>query len=146
MRVLLILVVLAGLGGGGYYYYLTGENTISGLTGPRFNRGVHTVPVGEFALAGEIPEFNDYNMRARYVCVEEGASIRLHNQAGRPAFSFVTNGTIDEYRSDTPSPINHVAGDVTADGNIAQWWKNTSKEEVCVFVVDIYNANFGEGE
>ncbi len=145
-RLLLIMLSLLGAVGGGYYYYLYGENTIHGLTGPRFNQSVRTVPIGEFPLAGEIAGFNDYRMRARYVCVDVGKSIRLHDQAGRPAFSFVVNGTIDEYRSDAPSPIHHKAGDVTADGNIAQWWKNTSDEEVCVYVVDIYSARFAKGE
>lgn len=147
MRTIVALMALALLGAGGFYFYSTSQNTINGLTGPRFNLAVRNEPaLVEIDLGEEIAGFEGYRMRARYVVVKPGATIRIHNHVGRPAFSYVVNTTVDEYRSDAPGVIPHQPGDLTADVNIAQWWRNTGGVEARFYVVDIYQPLGNKGE
>lgn len=147
MRWGLILLSIAVGGAGGRYFYSTSQNTIHGLTGPRFNLAVkNTAPLAEIDLAGEIPGFQGYRMRGRYVIVQPGATIRIHDHVGRPAFSYIVNTTVDQYRSDKAGPIHHQPGDLSADTNMSHWWRNTGGYAATFYVVDIYQPLGNKGE
>jgi quercetin dioxygenase-like cupin family protein len=131
----------------GYHVYSTSQNTIHGLTGPRFNLAVkNTAALAEIDLADEIPGFGGRRMRGRYVIVQPGATIRIHDHVGRPAFSYIVNTTVDQYRSDEKGPIHHQPGDLSADTNIAHWWRNTGGYPATFYVVDIYEPLGNKGE
>lgn len=140
---LIILAVALVLGGAGGWFYLYGERSIHGLSGPTIGKGNATEPIGELALDAIIPGLAGYNMRARYVVVTPRGVIRIHNHTGRPAFSYIVAGAVDEYRSDVDGPISHKPGVFTADSNIAQWWRSTSDESARWYVVDIYKRAGG---
>ncbi len=120
--------------------------TIEGLSGPAIGQGNRTEAIDEFPLGEEIPGFDGYVMRARYVVVAPGGHIRIHSHHGRPAFSYIVTGPVTEHRSDVDAPIRHEAGALTADVNIGQWWTNDSDQEARWYVVDIYRADGNAGE
>ncbi len=147
MRIGQFVLTAAVAGAIGYHFYATSQNTIHGLTGPRFNLAVkNTPPLAEIDLAGQIKGFDGYRMRGRYVIVQPGATIRIHDHVGRPAFSYIVNTTADQYRSDEPGPIAMKPGDLTADSNISQWWRNTGGYPLTFYVVDIYQPAGNKGE
>ena len=120
--------------------------TIHGLTGPAIGNGNSTEAIDEFPLGEEIPGLEGYNMRARYVVVEPGGHIRIHNHTGRPAFSYIVNAPVTQHRSDGDEAIDHQPGALTADNNIGHWWKNDSDETARWYVVDIYQTGGNAGE
>lgn len=121
--------------------------SIHGISGPAIGNGNSTEAIDEFPLGEEIPGFEGYNMRARYVVVTAGGHIRIHNHTGRPAFSYIVNAPVIEYRSDRPGEaIAHQPGALTADNNIGQWWKNRSGKSARWYVVDIYRTGGNAGE
>jgi quercetin dioxygenase-like cupin family protein len=147
MRWGLGLVTLFVAGAIGYQIYATSQNTIHGLTGPRFNLAVrNTAPLAEIDLGSEIDGLDGYRMRGRYVIVQPGATIRIHDHVGRPAFSYIVNTSVDQYRSDRATPIHHQPGDLSADVNMSHWWRNTGGYPLTFYVVDIYRTDGNKGE
>ncbi len=147
MRWGLLLLTVAIGGIVGYHFYSTAQTTIHGLSGPRFNLAVkNTEPLAELDLAGEIKGFDGYRMRGRYVIVQPGATIRIHDHVGRPAFSYIVNTTVDQFRSDEAGPLHMKPGDLSADTNISHWWRNTGGYPLTFYVVDIYQPAGNKGE
>lgn len=147
MRIGLVTLGLVLAGAIGFEVYSKSLNTIHGLSGPRFNLAVqNTKPLAEIELSDTIPGFEGYRMRGRYVIVQPGATIRIHDHVGRPAFSYIVNATVDLHRSDQPGPLHLAPGDLTADVNISHWWRNTSGYPLKFYVVDIYRPAGGKGE
>lgn len=139
MRFWLALSSLVAFGTAGYLAYSTSQNTIHGLSGPRFNLAVkNTEPLAEIDLGGVVEGLDGYRMRGRYVIVQPGATIRIHDHVGRPAFSYVVNTSVTQHRSDEPVPIAHQPGDLSAEINMAHWWRNDSGYPATFYVVDIY--------
>lgn len=131
----------------GYQVYSTSLRTVDGLTGPRFNLAVkNTAPLAEIDLGDEIDGFDGYHMRGRYVIVQPGATIRIHDHHGRPAFSYIVNTSADQFRSDEQTPLRMNPGDLSAEINVAHWWRNTGGYPLTFYVVDIYKATGGKGE
>lgn len=120
--------------------------SIDGLSGPAIGQGNRTEAIGEFPLGEEIPGFDGYVLRARYVVVKPGGHIRVHSHFGRAAYSFVQSGPVEEHRSDMDSPILREPGSLTRDVDIAHWWTNESDEDARWYVVDIYNTDGNAGE
>lgn len=120
---------------------------IHGLSGPAIGNGNSTEAIDEFPLGAEIPGFEGYNMRARYIVVGPNGHIRIHNHTGRPAFSYIVNAPVVQYRSDRPGePITHEPGSFSADNDIGHWWRNNSDQTARWYVVDIYKTGGNAGE
>jgi quercetin dioxygenase-like cupin family protein len=120
---------------------------IHGLSGPAIGNGNSTEAIDEFPLGEEIPGFEGYNMRARYILVAPGGHIRIHNHTGRPAFSYIVNVPVIQYRSDRPGqPIAHEPGSFSADNDIGHWWRNNTDQTARWYVVDIYQTGGNAGE
>lgn len=138
MRWGLFVVALAVTGVIGFQAYSTSENTIHGLTGPRFNLAVrNTPPLAEVGIGAAIPGLEGYRMQGRYVKVAPGGTIRIHDHVGRPAFSYVVNTTVDQHRSDLSGPLNMRPGALSSETNIAHWWRNTGGYTLTFYVVDL---------
>lgn len=121
--------------------------TIHGLSGPAIGIGNSTEAIGEFPLGEEIPGLQGYNMRARYIVVAPGGRIRIHNHTGRPAFSYIVNAPVTQYRSDRPGEaVEHQPGTFSADNDIGHWWRNDSDQIARWYVVDIYKTGGNAGE
>lgn len=78
--------------------------------------------------------FPDHVMRMRRLVIQPGGIVPWHSHSTRPANIYVVSGSITEYRSTCALPIEHPAGDVTAEhGDLSHWWKNnTSKPTVLI--------------
>jgi quercetin dioxygenase-like cupin family protein len=121
--------------------------TIDGLSGPAIGQGNRTEAIDEFPLGSEIPGFEGYVMRARYIVVAPGGSIRIHTHFGRPAFSYIVSGPVTQHRSDVETPIKMIDGDLSADNQMSHWWTNDNpREEARWYVVDVYKADGNAGE
>lgn len=141
-----VLALLLVAGGAAAYLWNFGTLTIDGLEGPLGGKGNSTNELSEIDLGREIPGMEGYRLRARYIVVKPGGIIRIHSHFGRPALSYIVNTPVEEYRSDHDGVILHRQGDLTADNDIGQWWRNTSTETAIWYVADIYKAGGNAGE
>ncbi len=80
-------------------------------------------------------------LRMRKLVVQPGGIVPWHSHAERPANIYIVSGAITEYRSTCAVPIEHKAGEVTAEhGNLSHWWKNNSKTTAVLISSDIVPA------
>lgn len=112
--------------------------------------GVDVTPPGPSAPTGvtdtviaSIDLGNGYNiagktMRMRRLVIMPGGIVPWHSHTERPANIYVISGAITEYRSTCSVPLQHKAGDVTAEsGSLSHWWKNNSKHKTVLISADI---------
>ncbi|MBB4188906.1 cupin domain-containing protein [Sinorhizobium terangae] len=77
-------------------------------------------------------------LRLRKLVVQPGGIVPWHSHDARPANILVVEGTITEYRSSCKVPIEHKAGEVTAEfGDLAHWWKNNGAKPAVLYSADI---------
>lgn len=77
-------------------------------------------------------------LRMRRLVVKPGGIVPWHSHAERPANIYVVEGAITEYRSTCAVPIEHKAGDVTAEaGPLSHWWRNNTKKTTVLISSDI---------
>jgi quercetin dioxygenase-like cupin family protein len=77
-------------------------------------------------------------LRMRRLVVKPGGIVPWHSHAERPANIYVVEGSITEYRSTCAVPLEHSAGDVTAEaGNLSHWWKNNTNKTTTLISSDI---------
>ena len=82
--------------------------------------------------------FNGRALRMRRLVVQPGGIVPWHSHGERPANILVVSGAITEYRSTCAVPIEHKAGDVTAEsGQLSHWWKNNTNEPAVLISSDI---------
>lgn len=80
-------------------------------------------------------------LRTRRLVVQPGGIVPLHSHAERPANIYIVEGAITEYRSTCAVPIDHKAGDVTAEsGNLSHWWRNNGTKPAVLISSDIVPA------
>ncbi|WP_026620868.1 quercetin dioxygenase-like cupin family protein (plasmid) [Ensifer sp. WSM1721] len=77
-------------------------------------------------------------LRFRKLVVQPGGVVPWHSHEARPANILILEGTITEYRSNCKVPIEHKAGEVTAEfGELAHWWKNNGSKPAVLYSADI---------
>jgi quercetin dioxygenase-like cupin family protein len=82
--------------------------------------------------------FDGRALRMRRLVVQPGGIVPWHSHGERPANILVISGAITEYRSTCAVPIEHKAGDVTAEsGNLSHWWKNNTRKPAVLISSDI---------
>lgn len=86
-------------------------------------------------------------MRMRKLVVEPGGIVPWHSHEARPANIYIISGSITEYRSSCAVPIEHGAGDVTAEfGPLAHWWKNNTKHTTVLISADLLPPDISPDE
>ena len=81
-------------------------------------------------------------MRMRKLTISPGGIVPWHSHETRPANIYIISGSITEYRSSCSVPIEHKAGDVTAEfGPLAHWWKNNTDKPTVLISADILPAD-----
>ena len=86
-------------------------------------------------------------MRMRKLVVQPGGIVPWHSHEARPANIYIISGSITEYRSSCAVPIEHDAGDVTAEfGPLAHWWKNNTKHPAVLISADILPPDMNPDE
>ena len=85
--------------------------------------------------------------RMRKLVVQPGGIVPWHSHEMRPANILVVSGSITEYRSTCKVPIEHKAGDVTAEfGMLSHWWKNNGSEPAVLYSADILTKDMPANE
>ncbi|MBI1213285.1 MAG: cupin domain-containing protein [Alphaproteobacteria bacterium] len=80
-------------------------------------------------------------MRMRRLVVQPGGVVPWHSHTARPANIYIVEGSMTEYRSTCAVPIEHKAGDVTAEhGSLSHWWKNNGNKPAVLISADIVPA------
>ncbi|MCJ9691073.1 cupin domain-containing protein [Rhizobium sp. PRIMUS64] len=80
-------------------------------------------------------------LRMRKLVVQPGGVVPWHSHEVRPANILIVSGAITEYRSTCKVPIEHKAGDVTAEfGMLSHWWKNNGSEPAILYSADILTS------
>jgi quercetin dioxygenase-like cupin family protein len=104
--------------------------------GPMAPVGVTDTVIASIDLKGY--GFDGRALRMRRLVVMPGGIVPWHSHGERPANILVVSGAITEYRSTCAVPIEHKAGDVTAEsGNLSHWWKNNTKKPAVLISSDI---------
>lgn len=77
-------------------------------------------------------------LRMRKLVIQPGGVVPWHSHDARPANILVVEGSVTEYSSNCKVPIEHKAGDVTAEfGNLSHWWKNNGQVATVLYSADI---------
>ena len=86
-------------------------------------------------------------LRMRKLVVQPGGVVPWHSHETRPANILIVSGAITEYRSTCKVPIEHKAGDVTAEfGHLSHWWKNNGKKPAVLYSADILTTDMPANE
>lgn len=104
--------------------------------GPMAPAGVTDTVISSIDLKGY--GFEGRALRMRRLVVQPGGIVPWHSHGERPANILVVSGAITEYRSTCAVPIEHKAGDVTAEsGALSHWWKNNTNQPAVLISSDI---------
>ncbi len=115
-----------------------GPTTPSGVT-DTIIASIDLSPMGG-GLAGR-------KMRMRKLVVQPGGIVPWHSHEARPANIYIISGSITEYRNSCAVPIEHGAGDVTAEfGPLSHWWKNNTKHPTVLISADILPPDMNPNE
>lgn len=115
----------------------------AGKTGVDVTKPGATMPAGVTDTVIASIDLKNYGIegrtfRMRRLIVQPGGVVPWHSHGERPANILVVSGSITEYRSTCAVPIEHHAGDVTAEsGNLSHWWKNNTKKPAELISSDI---------
>ena len=107
---------------------------------PTMPKGVTDTVIGSINLASEI-NVDGRQLRTRRLVVQPGGIVPVHSHADRPALIVVVSGAITEHRSDSVTPVEHRAGDISreADG-ISHYWINHGSEPAVLQSSDVFNG------
>jgi quercetin dioxygenase-like cupin family protein len=106
--------------------------------GPTKPEGVTDTVIASIDLSPMGSGLSGRKMRMRKLVVQPGGIVPWHSHEARPANIYIISGSITEYRSTCAVPIEHGAGDVTAEfGPLAHWWKNNTKQPTVLISADI---------
>ena len=91
---------------------------------PTMPKDVTDTVIGAVDLGPEI-NVQGRQLRTRRLVVQPGGIVPIHSHTDRPALIVVVSGSITEHRSDSATPVEHRAGDISreADG-ISHYWIN----------------------
>jgi quercetin dioxygenase-like cupin family protein len=114
----------------------TGTNVTK--PGPSAPTGVEDKVIASIDLAPLGNGLAGRKMRMRKLTVQPGGIVPWHSHEARPANIYIISGSITEYRSSCSVPIEHKAGDVTAEfGALSHWWKNNTDKPTVLISSDI---------
>jgi len=95
--------------------------------------------VASIDLAKEPANINGRLFRLRRLEIKVGGVVPWHEHRDRPAIIYIIQGDITEYASTCAVPIEHHAGDATAETHAtSHWWKNNGKQTVVLFSADLF--------
>jgi quercetin dioxygenase-like cupin family protein len=101
-------------------------------------KGVTDKVLSSIDLSTQGDAWKNRSLRLRKLVVQPGGVVPWHSHEARPANILVVSGSITEYSSNCKVPIEHKAGDATAEfGQLAHWWKNNGKKPAVLYSADI---------
>ena len=95
----------------------------------------------QLTLTGEYPSLEGKSLRLRVVDVAPQGTVGLHLHKGRPGFAYILSGIFTEYRNDQEAKREHKTGSLVVERDgVQHWWKNESKANASVLVIDIITS------
>jgi quercetin dioxygenase-like cupin family protein len=112
---------------------------VGGMTsGETMPKDVTDEVISSIDLSSKGDAWTGSMLRMRKLVVQPGGIVPWHSHEARPANILVVEGSITEYSSNCKMPIEHKAGDVTAEfGNLSHWWKNNGQVAAVLYSADI---------
>jgi len=109
--------------------------------GETMPKGVTDEVLSSIDLSSKGDAWKNSAFRLRKLVVQPGGVVPWHSHEARPANIVIVSGSITEYRSTCKVPIEHKAGDVTAEfGALAHWWKNNGSKPAVLYSADILTS------
>lgn len=107
----------------------------AGATAPA---GVTDDVLASIDLSSKGDAWKGHMLRMRKLVIQPGGVVPWHSHDARPANILIIEGSITEYSSTCKVPIEHKAGDVTAEfGELSHWWKNNGTTPAVLYSSDI---------
>ena len=104
------MIAIAALGGASPA--LASVNPLTNA--PTMPKDVTDTVIGSVDLGKEI-NIQGRQLRTRRLVVQPGGIVPIHSHADRPALIVVVSGSITEHRSDSATPVEHRAGDISRE-------------------------------
>lgn len=115
--------------------------------GEMMPKGVTDEVITSIDLSSKGDAWKNNAFRMRKLVVQPGGVVPWHSHEARPANILIVSGSITEYRSTCKVPIEHKAGEVTAEfGALAHWWKNNGKVAAVLYSADILTSEMKADE
>ena len=132
------IIALAALGGA--TPAMSDQHVNSLANAPTMPNDVTDTVIGAVDLGKEI-NVQGRQLRTRRLVVQPGGVVPVHSHADRPALIVVVSGSITEHRSDSATPVEHRAGDISreADG-ISHYWINHGNEPAVLLSSDVFHG------
>ena len=106
--------------------------------GPMMPKDVTDTVISAIDLTDKVPGAQGRMLRLRRLVIQPGGIVPWHSHAERPANIYVVEGAVTEYRSTCSVPIEHKAGEATAEsGALSHWWKNNTNKPAVLISSDI---------
>jgi quercetin dioxygenase-like cupin family protein len=101
---------------------------------PNENKGLDAKVVSTVDLAPDMP---GYQLRLRKLTFEPSGVAGLHSHKDRPAFAYISEGTLTEFREGGYTK-QYMPGDViTESRDVTHWAENKSGAKVVIVGIDI---------
>ena len=132
------IIAIAALGGA--VPALADQHVNPLANAPTMPKGVTDTVIGSVDLGKEI-NVEGRQLRTRRLVVQPGGIVPIHSHTDRPALIVVVSGSITEHRSDSATPVEHRAGDISreADG-ISHYWINHGTEPTVLLSSDVFHG------
>ncbi|BCH20872.1 cupin [Mesorhizobium sp. L-8-10] len=105
---------------------------------PNQPEGVTDEVISSIDLSSKGDAWKGNMFRLRKLVVQPGGVVPWHEHTVRPANILVIEGAITEYSNSCSVPIEHKAGEATAEfGQLSHWWKNNGPVPAVLYSADI---------
>ena len=120
-----LLTLVAGIGIG---------TAIGQQSPPKDNKGLDAQVVSTVDLAPDMP---GYQLRLRNITFEPGGVAGIHSHKDRPAFAYIKEGTLTEFREGGYMKELKAGDVITESRDVTHWAENRTKSKVLIVGVDI---------
>ena len=103
-------------------------------TPPKDNKGLDAQVVSTIELGPDIPGLQ---LRLRKITFEAGGIAGIHSHKERPAFAYILEGTLTEFREGGYAKTYGPGGVITESRDVTHWAENKSAGKVVLVGVDI---------
>jgi quercetin dioxygenase-like cupin family protein len=128
-KAIALAIAAAGLGFGGA--------VVAQQTAPTQAVGLATPKTVTLDLGPEIEGMAGRQLRLRFVTLEPGGILPVHNHRDRPTVEFILKGSPTEFRGDQQRVVPEGEA-VVSDRSTTHWWRNDTRETVTFIAADIF--------
>lgn len=101
---------------------------------PTENKGIEAQVVSTIDLG---PDMANYQLRLRKIAIEPGGMAAVHSHKDRPAFAYILEGTLTEFRDGGYQKEYGPGGVITEARDVVHWAENKGATKAVLVGVDI---------